>query len=900
MPSVRRVISGFMALFRRAQDEQALDDELRMYFDASVADKMHAGMARSDAARAARVEMGSVEAVKDYTRDAGWETRLDALWRDLRYAVRTLRKSPAFTAVAATTLALGIGANTAIFTVVNAIVLRPLPVDRPDELIAFETVYPDGIEPVFSYPAYRRFAADGGALGDVIAASSVRRDPITLDGPPEPVDLKWVSGNYFTTLGVPAAIGRTLIPGDDRRSGGDAVAVLSDAYWTRRFGRDPSSVGRRFRAQTTTFTIVGVAARGFFGETGGEAADIWLPLTRRPGVTADVWNGHGTTWLGILARRRPGVTVDAARAGFQTVYERIRDEVAAGTDSAEFRRSVLQSRLAVSSARAGSSRLRAPLSTPLAILMALVGLVLLVAAANVASLMLARAAARRREVAVCLALGAARFRLVCHGLAEAGVLAAVGGAAGLLLAYWGGSVLVTLVSGALPISFDAAPDRRVLAFTTLISAATAVVFGVLPALHAVRIDPLPALKVAGGPGGAVRLPLRRALVVAQLVMSLVLLVGAGLFVRSLLKLEAIDVGFDPNRVLLLQVAPPAADVLTAESRRNVYRQLLAKAETVAGVRAASGSFSGVFTRGTWGNVIAVEGYVPRPGVTPRTFANAITPRYFDVMRIPVIRGRAFTDEDRETMPRVAVVNRTFARQFFGGADVIGRRVGLCTTEPCAAPANGWMTIVGVAEDAKYVDLRERSRSMLYVPQAQSSQALHEIEIRTSADPAAVAATLHRELSGVDHRLAIVGMTELRDQVDASIVPERLVARLSATFGLLALALAAVGLYGVIAYVTAERTGEIGIRMALGADGGDIRRLVLRDTLTLVVVGVAIGTPIALAGAQLIARQLYGVGPSDPLAMSIGLATLTAAAIVAGYLPARRAARVDPVVALRAE
>jgi predicted permease len=902
MARLRRLICGFHALFRKHRVEEELDEELRAYLETSIEQKMDTGMAREDATRAARAEIGSLEAVKDHTRDVGWEARLDSLWRDVRYAARTLRRSPAFSVIAILTLALGIGANTAIFSVINAVMLRPLRVERPGDLIALAAAHAEEVEPIFSYSAYRQFAVEGAHVADAIAASTVRRDAITLDGPPEPVDYKWVSGNYFTTLGVPATLGRTLLPSDDRLAPGEPVAVLSNAYWTRRFGRDPSVIGRSFRFRAAAFTIVGVAPRGFSGETVGEALDVWMPLSAQPGAPSWLWNGHSTTWLHILARRRPGITLVQARAGLEPVYARIRDEVAGGTDSSEFRKSVLESRLAVSEASGGSSRLRDHLSGPLLILMGIVGLVLVIACANVANLMLARAAARRRETAVCLAIGAGRLRLVRHGIAEALLLAVLGGLGGLLLASWGSSVLVALVSGALPISLDVGPDVRVLAFTLLVSCATALVFGLLPALRAARIDPLPALKVGGGPGRVrAGVALRRTLVVTQIAVSLVLLVAAGLFVRSLLKLRDIDTGFDPDHVLLFRVTPPVDEQpVSVEERRNLYRQLLERAASVPGVSGASASFPGVFTRGTWGNAITVQGFVPRAGVTPRTFANSITPRYFDVMRIAVLGGRGFTDGDHETAPKVAVVNQTFARRFFGEADPIGKRVGLCSSDPCGSPQKGMMEIIGVTEDAKYVDLREEKRPMLYVPFTQIDQNLGELEVRTTGAPAAVAVMLHREIAGVDRRLAIVAMLELRDQVDASIVAERLIAKLSATFGLLALALAAVGLYGVIAYVTTERRGEIGIRMALGAARSDVQWLVLRDTLRLVVLGVLIGIPAALGAARLLASQLYEVAPSDPLALSVGLVTLSVAALIAGYLPAHRAAHVDPVVTLRAE
>jgi predicted permease len=901
MALLRRFIGGLKALFRSDQVEQELDEELREYLEASIEEKTCAGMPREKAVRAARVEIGSIEAAKDHTRDVGWETRVENVWRDVRYGARTLRKSPAFTAVAVVTLALGIGANTAIFSAVNAILLRQLPVERPEELISLAAVYKNGVEPVFSYAAYRGIVTDGARLIDPVAASTVRRDAITLDGPPEPVGLKWVSGNYFSTLGVFAAVGRTLVVSDDPVPPGEPVAVLSDAYWTRRFGRDPTVIGRSFRLRATSFAIVGIAPRGFLGESAGETVDLWMPLSAQPGAPSWLWSGHSTTWLRILARRRPGISLAQARAGLEPVYERIREAIAAGTDSPEFRRSVLESRLAVSEASRGSSSVRDNLSAPLLVLMAIVGLVLLVACANIANLMLARAATRRRETAVCLAIGAGRLRLVRQGMAEAFLLAAFGGLGGMFLAMWGTSVLAVLISGALPISLDISPDTRVLAFAVLTSGATAALFGFLPALRATRIDPLGALKGGGRERGGAQIPLGRTLVVTQIVVSMVLLVAAGLFVRSLLKLRDIDPGFDPDQVVIFRMAPPVAQQpVSVEIRRSLYRQLLERAESAPGVDRASASFSGLLSAETWRNAIAVEGFIPGDSVTPRTFANSVTPAYFDVMRIAVLGGRGFTNDDHETAPRVAIVNEAFARHFFGGADPIGKRVGLCSNDPCGSPPKGMMEIVGVTEDAKYVDLREEKRPMLYVPFTQLEQNLSEIQVRTVGDPAAVATTIYRELAGVDRRLAIVGMIQARDRVDASIVAETMIAKLSAAFGLLALALAGVGLYGLIAYMTTQRTGEIGIRMALGAERRDVRRLVLRDTARLVALGAAIGIPAALSGAPLLSSQLYQVGPSDPAALSLSIAALSFVALVAGYLPARRATKIDPANALRAE
>jgi predicted permease len=899
MARLQRVIGGLRALLHRQRVEQELDEELREYLEASVEAKVCSGMTPEAARRAARAELGSVDAVKDYTRDVGWETNLEQCRRDVRYAVRTLRKSPVFAAVVILTLTLGIGANTAIFSAVNAIMLRALPVDRPEELVALTALYPSGAEP-FSYAGYRRLAADGASFVDVLASSTARREAVVFDQVPETVEVKWVSGNYFTTLGVPTPLGRPLLVSDDLQPPGVAVAVISDAFWARRFGRDQSVVGRSFRLKGVAFTVAGVARRGFTSETPGESVDLWMPLSAQPNAPAWLFKGHSTTWLSVLARLRPGVGLSQARAELEPAYERFRDALAAETDSPDFRESVLASRLRVSEATGGVSRIRNNLSTPLIILLGIVGLVLLAACANLASLMLTRSVVRRHQTAMCLALGAGRLRLVRQGMMEALLLAALGGAGGFLAAIWGTSALSSMLASVLPVVLDISPDTRVMTFAAAISCATAVLFGLLPTLWATKRDPLDALKAGGGGRGASRIPFGRTLVVTQIAVSLVLLVAAGLFVRSLMRLENVDLGFDPNQLLLLQVNAQADQSTPPETRRQLYQQLLDRAASVPGVIGASASFSGVLSTETWRNVMAVEGFTPLDGRPLRTFVNAVTPRYFDVLRMPVARGRSFTDADRADVSQVAIVNDAFARQYFGGADPIGRRVGLCKSEACSPSSARMMEIVGVTEDAKYSDLRQAAPPIVYVPFMQVDGSLREIQVRIAGGASASASTLYRALSEVDRRLSIVGMVTADERVAASMATQNMVAKVSSIFGLLALALAAVGLYGLISYMTTQRRQEIGIRMALGASKSEVRRLVLGNTARLVAVGVGLGTPAALALAGLLSGVLYQVEPYDPIVFALGLGVLAAVTMTAGYLPARRAARVNPIKALRTE
>jgi predicted permease len=894
MAGLRRFTAGLKAWFWRGRVDAELDEELQHYLESSVDARVRDGMSRSEANRLARAEIGSLDAVKDRTRDAGWETTIEQLWRDVRYAWRTLRRSPAFSAVVVLMLSLGIGANTAIFSAVNAVMLRTLPVHAPRELVALTAVYSSGAEP-FSYTAFRRLAAEGAPLVDAVAASTTRREAIAVDGPPEVVDLKWVSGNYFTTLGVGVGLGRPLLASDDLEPPGQPVAVISDAFWARRFGRDPAAVGRRIQLRGATFVVVGAAAPGFASETPGESVDLWLPISAQPGAPAWLWAGHSTTWLSVLGRLRPGIDHATARTGLERVYDRLRAEIAVDTDSAEYRQAVLGSRLAVATASAGVSRLRDHLGAPLTLLMAMVSLVLLVACANIATLMLTRAAARRRELAMCLALGAGRARLMRQGTLEALILAIMGGTAGFVFAWWGTSALSSLLAGVLPVALDIRPDVRVLAFAGVTACVTAVLFGLMPALHTTRLDPLGELKAAAAGRGASRIRLGGTLIVTQVAVSLVLLVTAGLFARSLIALNRVELGFDPEDVVLLRVAPAAGQPLPAETRRQIYDSLIARAATVPGVRGASGARSGVLTTDTWRNVIAVDGLNPSDGPL-RSYVNAVTPGYFEVMRIALQRGRAFTDADGEPAA-AAIVSDAFARRFLG-ARPLGRRVGLCPSEACEPSATRMLEVVGVAEDAKYSSLRAPAPPLLYVPASQEWPHLSEIQVRASGEVSSVVASLYRALAGVDRRLSIVGVTTARDRVNASLAIQSAVARISSVFGVVALAIAGVGLFGLVAYTTAQRTREIGVRMALGARRRDVRRLVLGGALRLVAVGAGVGLAAALALSQLTHGLLYGVAAHDPAAFSMSLGLLALVALLAGYLPASRAARIDPAQILR--
>jgi predicted permease len=856
---------------------------------------------------------------------------METLFQDLRYAFRMLIKSPGFAAVAVLTLALGIGANTAIFTLINAVLLKSLPVHKPEELFVFgegENIgislgSPGGSLDLVSYPLYEKFRDQSQAFTGLCAFQSFQSTlSVRLDGPggnalPEQAHGKVVSGNYFSVLGVNALIGRTLTPEDDVTEGAHPVAVISYRYWKRRFAQDPSVVGRTIGLNSLPFTIVGVAPPEFFGDTlEGDPADLWLPIMMQPQVMLQesLLKARDDHWLHLMGRLKPGLTLEQAQASLNVRLRPFLTEQAGSELSADERRRILESYVKLTPGNKGLSSLRQQYSEPLHVLMAVVGLILLIACANVANLLLARATSRQKEISMRLALGAGRARLVRQLLTESVLLGVWGGAAGLLFAFWGTSVLVAHVSGGstyLPLSVE--PDAQVLGFTIAASLVTGILFGFAPALRASRLDLTAALKEsAPSLGGGLRrrgFGLAKFLVVVQVALSLSLLVGAGLFVRSLEKLISQDLGFNRERVLLVEIDPRLAGYKPTQLS-SLYRQILDRVNDTAGVRSASLALYSLTSGFKRAGPVSVQGYTPQSQENLSVQINVVGPKYFETVGMSLVLGRGIGPEDTETSPQVAVINETMARYFFPGQNPVGRRFGFTVaglgihgSGARDSSHSGDFEIIGVVKDAKYNDLREKTPRMVYRPVFQESgdaRYVGSLEVRTVGNPLSVATSVRQILNDVDKNLPVLNITTLSDQVDRSLNQERLIAKLSGFFGLLALLLACVGLYGLMAYAVARRTNEIGIRIALGALRGDILWLVLRETILLVLVGLTIGLPAALAATRLISSMLFGLTPTDPVTISMATFLLVAVAAFAGYLPARRASRVDPMVALRYE
>ena len=831
-----------------------------------------------------------------------------ALLRDFRYSLRSLRKSPVFLTVAVLSLALGIGANTAIFTLINQLILQPLPVRDPEQLVMLAgrgkhyggNNGPDRI----SYPMYQEIR-DKNPVFSGMFCTYPGTVSASFQGRTELIGADFVSGNYFPVLGIGAAVGRTFTASDDLIQGGHPLAVLSYGYWRARFGADPRILGKQIVVNGRALTIIGVSQAGFDGVEPGRAPQIRIPITMRdelPHTAFSRLNAPRFRWVEVFGRLKPGISPEKAQAGLQPLFHQILSREVTEKPFAKaapfVKQEFLKMWMEVMPGSKGRSNLRKTYSKPLFALMGIVGLVLLIACSNLTNLLIARASARQKEIAIRLALGAGRGSLIRQLLLESLQLATVGGALGVGLAVLIDRALISfLPSGHTPLSLSSTPDWTVLGFTFAISLAAGALFGLAPALQSTRPKLATTLKdqagsvIRGGSAG-----LRKSLVVAQVSLSLLLLIGAGLFLQSLRNLKTLNPGFDYRNLLAFDV-DPTLDRYDAKWAAEYYRRLRERLSRVPGVESHTFAVVPLLENNEWDNWVTIEGYSAKQDERPDPHMQYCSPGFFQTLKIPVILGRDFNDRDVAGAPKVGIVNQKFVKRYFGNADPLGRHIGMGIDPGTKTD----IQIIGVVGDTKYESMRDEIPYELYIPADQQGFANGgTVYVRAPGDPTHVFDMLRTEVRAVDAGVPMYDMRTLADQMEISLLTERMLATLSSVFGCLATLLAALGLYGVMAFMVARRTREIGIRMALGAGRGAVVWMVLRETLILAGIGVAIGLAGAYGLTRLIQTQLFGLEATDLLTMaaaSLGIACVTA---LAGYLPARRATGIDPMSALRWE
>lgn len=832
---------------------------------------------------------------------------------DFRLALRGLRRNPLFAGIAILSLALGIGGNTAIFTLIDQILLRKLPVKEPDQLVM---LYQQGTHMgsnmgsrMHSYPLYQDLQSKAEPLSDVLCRRLFEAS-VSIDNSTERIEAEMVSGNYFTMLGVRSAVGRVFNSReDDQAYMGHPVVVLSYGYWVNRFARDASVVGRKILVNKYPMTIVGVSAEGFAGLDPTRSPQIRVPIQMMRAMLPE-WNwvhmdNRRTRWVQMFGRLKPGYTVESARAPLQTLFTQIRTYEmtlpVAKTWSAYWREQFMKGRLLVTKADTGYSSIRNDFSTALIVLMCMVGLVLLIACANVANLLIARAFMRQKEIAVRLSLGSSRGRLVRQLLMESLVLSVAGGALGLFLAFVLTRWLLALVpQQGQPLLISPSPDPRVLGFTAALTVLTAIVFGLLPALRASRYDPWTTLKdtigSVAGTGGS--LFLRKGLVVAQVALSFLLLFGAGLFVRSLQNLKTADTGLALDNLLMFQLNPALSGYDDARGQ-IFYDQLLDRLRALPGVASVGLAAVPLLAGSEWDSTMSVEGHQAKDGEDMQAFMNAVSPDYFRTMKIPLLEGRDFRRGDAEPRgndpeARVAIVNRAFAQHFFPGRSAVGRRLGWGGGPETKLT----IEIVGVTADSLYEGPREGVRRQVFIPKYGKDSAV--IYLRTQTPSASAFKLIRAEVRQLDSGIPVYDMKTVEAQLDETLLSDRLIAMLSAGFGALATLLASIGLYGVMAFVVARRQRELGIRLALGAQPGFLIWMVMREVLLLLAIGLALGVPAGMGVGRYVASQLYGIQPRDPAIAMWTIVLLTVVSAVAGLIPAQRASRIDPMLALRTE
>jgi putative ABC transport system permease protein len=830
---------------------------------------------------------------------------------NFRYALRSLRKNPLLTGIAIVSLGLGIGANTAIFSLIDQLLLRLLPVDNPQQLVQLATRGPlfgaSWGDDRLSYPMYRDFRDRNAVFSGVLAYYAT---PISLGygGRTERLRSELVTGDYFQVLGVPAAIGRTFTPEDNQTLGGEPVAVLSYDFWISRFGRDRNIVGATIHLNGQPMTVIGVSAPGFRGIEIGDATQVFVPMMMQSqmnpvmGQFSNLENRR-SQWVGVFARLKADVTMKQAQASLGPIYRQIIEVEVQAPEFARIpesgRQQFLTSRLEVLNGSTGRSALRSRFTKPLYVLMAISGFVLLIACANIASLLIARATARQKEIAVRLALGASRTQIVVQLMIESLLLSALAAIFGVGLGVWIDRMLLRfLPADNAPLTISAALDIRVLLFSLVVGFVTAFLFGLVPALQSTRPYLSETLKNEAGSifGSRSHARMRKSLVVAQVSVSLLLLIASSLFVRSLANLHQLNPGFRTDRVIAFSI-DPTLNGYDQQRTTLFYRDMLDRVRALPGVEAAGHAVVRVLDSGAWRNILRVEGYTPPQGERVVAHFNAVSPGYFDTLGIRLIAGRDFSAGDTNDRPRVCIVNEGFASKYFPDGLAVGRHIGQ-SPDPTARPD---IEIIGVVSDAKYENLRDAAPRQVYIPFFQNQAVVGTVVyVRTSEESSAFLGTVRSKVQEMDPALPLFGIRSLEDQVDRSLMTERMIATLASAFGTLATLLAMIGMYGVMSFTVARRAKEIGIRMSLGAQTRNVLGMMMREVAFLMVSGIAIAIPAYIALARYIRSQLYGIEAGDPVNIAAAALFLLAIGLTAGYIPSRRALRVDPIRSLRYE
>jgi predicted permease len=901
MSLLRSITIGLRSMFRKEQVDRELGEELGAYLEMEAAEKMKQGMSRKDALRAVRLEGGSLDSTKEIVRSGGWESVADSLWRDLLFAARMLRKSPGFTLVAMLTLALGIGGNTAVFSVMNTVLLRYLPVANPQQLVFLRIPNgpPEGVSTTgdddrsFSYPVFEALRKEHPVFSDLMAYMPLAVDKVAvrIGEDPEEAEGDMVSGNFFSGLGVSFSRGRGFALQDETTHA--SVVVLSYSYWTTRFGRSPSAIGQTIYVKGVPFTVIGVTTQGFYGVEPASSTDFWIPLQNRPELTP--WDeepswiafyGSPKWWcIQLIGRLVPGVTESQAMAKLDPVFQSAA-RTALGAPDPKAKRSTL----AFSSTQ-GIQGLRDEYQKPIEILLSMVGLVLAIACANVSMLLVARNTTRAREFSLRMALGAGRSRLLRQMLTESFLVVAGGAGFGWIFAISGSRALAAWSGVEIPFVLD----LRVLLFTLAISIGCAIVFGLAPLRSAVSVPVGVTLKTSNATAYRDQRSSwsGKVVVASQMALCLILLVGSGLLVRSLRNYQTLPLGLRVDGLLVFGTDPFL--VHSEEEKEHFYQDLLARLREAPGVESATLVSHRLGSGWGWNSVWTIDGVEPQgPFSEIGMSANHVGPDFCHTLGIPVLRGRDVTDADTRSAPKVVLLNETFSKRFFPKGDALGHSLGEIKSE-------NRFTVVGVIGDSKYKRVDEKSKPTLYFPFAQSTPIPNmQVELRTSGDPEALLPSVRAILHDLNPNLPIQKPMTQRAQFEESYSQARLFGRLSVFFGIIAVLLVATGLYGTLAYRVGRRTSEIGVRVALGAQHGQVLWLILRESLLVSGAAILAGVPAAIAGARLMRSMLFGVQPGDMISFLLALLGVILVALAASIIPARRAMRVDPIVALRYE